>query len=42
MVKDEEEDDDEKMITDSITSPSGKRTLLDNYTFDNFVEGSSN
>ena len=43
VVKDESDgDDDEKMITDSITAPTGKRTLLDNYTFENFVEGSSN
>ena len=40
--KEVEEDEDEKIITESITSPSNKRTLLDDYTFDNFVEGSSN
>jgi chromosomal replication initiator protein len=38
----EEEDEEEKNIIESINSPSGKRTLLDDYTFDNFVEGSSN
>ena len=36
------EDEEEKIITESISSPSGKRTLLDDYTFENFVEGSSN
>ena len=30
------------MITESISSPTTKRTLLDDYTFENFVEGSSN
>ena len=37
-----EADEEEKLITESISSPSGKRTLLDDYTFENFVEGSSN
>ena len=37
-----EDDADEKMITESISSPTTKRTLLDDYTFENFVEGSSN
>ena len=37
-----EEDEEEKIITESISSPTNKRTLLDDYTFDNFVEGSSN
>ena len=40
--KNEEEDEEEKAITESISSPNNKRTLLDDYTFDNFVEGSSN
>ena len=40
--KKDEDDEEEKIITESIGSPTGKRTLLDNYTFDNFVEGSSN
>lgn len=38
----DEDEDEEKIITESISSPSGKRTLLDDYTFENFVEGSSN
>ncbi len=38
----DEDDEEEKIITESISSPSSKRTLLDDYTFDNFVEGSSN
>lgn len=37
-----EEDEEEKIITESISSPTGKRTLLDDYTFENFVEGDSN
>ena len=37
-----EEDEEEKIITDSISSPAYKKTLLDDYTFENFVEGSSN
>ena len=40
--KKDEDEDEEKIITESISSPSGKRTLLDDYTFENFVEGSSN
>ena len=40
--KKSENDEEEKIITESISSPSNKRTLLDDYTFDNFVEGSSN
>ena len=40
--KKDDEDDEEKLITDSISSPANKKTLLDNYTFENFVEGSSN
>ena len=40
-VKDDE-DEDERIISESISSPTSKRTLLDDYTFDNFVEGSSN
>lgn len=32
----------EKKITDIINTPSYKPSLLDEYTFDNFVEGSSN
>ncbi len=40
--KTNDEDDDEKIITESISSPLNKRTLLDDYTFENFVEGSSN
>ena len=38
----DEDDEEEKIITESISSPSNKRTLLDDYTFENFVEGSSN
>ncbi len=38
----DEDDEEEKMITESISSPSSKRTVLDDYTFENFVEGSSN
>ena len=38
----DEEDEEEKIITESISSPAYKRTLLDDYTFENFVEGSSN
>ncbi len=38
----DEEEEEERMITESIDSPSYKRTVLDDYTFDNFVEGSSN
>ncbi len=41
-VEKDGDDDDEKIITESISSPSNKRTLLDDYTFENFVEGSSN
>ena len=37
-----DEDEEEKIITESISSPTGKRTLLDDYTFENFVEGDSN
>ena len=40
--KPSEEDEEEKIITDSISSPAYKKTLLDDYTFENFVEGSSN
>ena len=40
--KPKDEEEEERIITDSISSPSYKRTLLDDYTFDNFVEGSSN
>ena len=40
--KKDEEDEEEKVISESITSPNNKRTLLDDYTFENFVEGSSN
>lgn len=40
--KRDEDEEEEKIITESISSPSNKRTLLDDYTFDNFVEGSSN
>ena len=32
----------EEMITEIINRPSDKRSLLDDYTFENFVEGSSN
>ena len=38
----DEEDEEEKIITESISSPAYKKTLLDDYTFENFVEGSSN
>ncbi len=38
----DEIDEEERIITESIDSPSYKRTVLDDYTFDNFVEGSSN
>ena len=31
----DEDDEEEKIITESISSPSGKRTLLDDYTFEN-------
>ena len=41
-AKNDEDDEDEKIITESISSPNNKRTLLDDYTFENFVEGSSN
>ena len=37
-----DDDEEEKIITESISSPTDKRTLLDDYTFENFVEGSSN
>ncbi len=34
--------DEERLITESIYSPSDKKTVLDGYTFETFVEGSSN
>ncbi len=34
--------DEERLITESIDSPSDKKTVLDGYTFETFVEGSSN
>ena len=34
---------EERMLDDILTSPdTDKRTILDDYTFDNFIEGSSN
>ena len=32
----------EEMLTEIINGPSNKKSLLDDYTFENFVEGSSN
>lgn len=41
---DADEDDylEEQLISDIINTPTYKRTILDEYTFENFVEGSSN
>ncbi len=41
-TQDEEHYIKEKKIADIINTPSYKPSLLDDYTFDNFVEGSSN
>jgi len=42
MPKKADEEDKEEIITESINDPSGKRSLISGYTFENFVEGSSN
>ena len=35
-------DDSEEIISDFISGPPGRRSPIDDYTFENFVEGSSN
>ncbi len=41
-VKKTEVREEEQLITESINSTSDKKMVTDDYTFDNFVEGSSN